>query len=135
MGFMQASRFEKGSEALAAIDGKGGQAVIDSLQDIAPDLGRWIVEFAFGDIYTRKGLDLQQRELVTIGSLVTQGDTAPQLAVHIQGALNVGLSKDAVVEAILQCAPYVGFPRVINAINVARTVFERDSEDQDKPKD
>ena len=47
---MEASRFEKGSEALAAIDGKGGQAVIDSLQDIAPDLGRWIVEFAFGDI-------------------------------------------------------------------------------------
>ena len=132
---MEASRFEKGSEALAAIDGKGGQAVIDSLQDIAPDLGRWIVEFAFGDIYTRKGLDLQQRELVTIGSLVTQGDTAPQLAVHIQGALNVGLSKEAVVEAILQCAPYVGFPRVINAINVARTVFERDAEDSDKPKD
>ncbi|KJY49045.1 carboxymuconolactone decarboxylase family protein [Bifidobacterium kimbladii] len=132
---MEASRFEKGSEALAAIDGKGGQAVIDSLQDIAPDLGRWIVEFAFGDIYTRKGLDLQQRELVTIGSLVTQGDTAPQLAVHIQGALNVGLSKEAVVEAILQCAPYVGFPRVINAINVARTVFERGSEDSDKSKD
>ncbi|WP_024627092.1 MULTISPECIES: carboxymuconolactone decarboxylase family protein [Bifidobacterium] len=132
---MEASRFEKGSEALAAIDGKGGQAVIDSLQDIAPDLGRWIVEFAFGDIYTRKGLDLQQRELVTIGSLVTQGDTAPQLAVHIQGALNVGLSKAAVVEAILQCAPYVGFPRVINAINVARTVFERDAEDSDKSKD
>ncbi len=132
---MEASRFEKGSEALAAIDGKGGQAVIDSLQDIAPDLGRWIVEFAFGDIYTRKGLDLQQRELVTIGSLVTQGDTAPQLAVHIQGALNVGLSKQAVVEAILQCAPYVGFPRVINAINVARTVFERDAEDSDKSKD
>ena len=132
---MEASRFEKGSEALAAIDGKGGQAVIDSLQDIAPDLGRWIVEFAFGDIYTRKGLDLQQRELVTIGSLVTQGDTAPQLAVHIQGALNVGLSRAAVVEAILQCAPYVGFPRVINAINVARTVFERDAEDSDKSKD
>ena len=120
---------------MAAIDGKGGQAVIDSLQDIAPDLGRWIVEFAFGDIYTRKGLDLQQRELVTIGSLVTQGDTAPQLVVHIQGALNVGLSKAAVVEAILQCAPYVGFPRVINAINVARTVFERDAEDSDKPED
>ena len=132
---MEASRFEKGSEALAAIDGKGGQAVIDSLQDIAPDLGRWIVEFAFGDIYTRKGLDLQQRELVTIGSLVTQGDTAPQLAVHIQGALNVGLSKEAVVEAILQCAPYVGFPRVINAINVARTVFEREPEGSDKPRD
>ena len=132
---MEASRFEKGSEALAAIDGKGGQAVIDSLQDIAPDLGRWIVEFAFGDIYTRKGFDLQQRELVTIGSLVTQGDTAPQLAVHIQGALNVGLSKAAVVEAILQCAPYVGFPRVINAINVARTVFDRDAEDSDKPED
>ncbi|MCT6877772.1 MAG: carboxymuconolactone decarboxylase family protein, partial [Bifidobacteriales bacterium] len=119
---METSRFEQGSEALAAIDGKGGQDVIDSLQDIAPDLGRWIVEFAFGDIYTREGLSLQQRELVTIGSLVTQGDTAPQLTVHIQGALNVGLSKESVIEAILQCVPYVGFPRVINAINVARKV-------------
>ena len=131
---MEASRFEQGSQALAAIDGKGGQDVIDSLQDIAPDLGRWIVEFAFGDIYTREGLTLQQRELVTIGSLVTQGDTAPQLAVHIQGALNVGLSKESVIEAILQCVPYVGFPRVINAINVARKVFASADEESTESK-
>ena len=131
---METSRFEQGSQALAAIDGKGGQDVIDSLQDIAPDLGRWIVEFAFGDIYTREGLSLQQRELVTIGSLVTQGDTAPQLTVHIQGALNVGLSKESVIEAILQCVPYVGFPRVINAINVARKVFARADEDSAESK-
>ena len=131
---METSRFEQGSEALAAIDGKGGQDVIDSLQDIAPDLGRWIVEFAFGDIYTREGLSLQQRELVTIGSLVTQGDTAPQLTVHIQGALNVGLSKESVIEAILQCVPYVGFPRVINAINVARKVFANADEDSAESK-
>ena len=131
---METSRFEQGSQALAAIDGKGGQDVIDSLQDIAPDLGRWIVEFAFGDIYTREGLSLQQRELVTIGSLVTQGDTAPQLTVHIQGALNVGLSKESVIEAILQCVPYVGFPRDINAINVARKVCASADEDSAESK-
>ncbi|BDR55378.1 carboxymuconolactone decarboxylase [Bombiscardovia apis] len=122
---VEQTRFEAGSQALADIDGAGGQAVVDSLQDIAPDLGRWIVEFAFGDIYTRTAISSQQRELVTLGSLVTQGDTAPQLTVHIQGALNVGLSQEQVVEAILQCVPYVGFPRVINAIHVARTVFTK----------
>ncbi|MFT8593799.1 MAG: carboxymuconolactone decarboxylase family protein [Bifidobacterium sp.] len=120
---MTKSRFEAGSEALASIDGVGGQAVVDSLKDIAPDLGKWVVEFAFGDIYTRPQLDHMQRELVTLGSLVTQGDTVPELTVHINGALNVGISEKQVIEAILQCVPYVGFPRTINAVNVARKVF------------
>ncbi|WP_201737234.1 carboxymuconolactone decarboxylase family protein [Bifidobacterium aemilianum] len=73
---MEQSRFEEGLAALATLDGAGGQKVIDSLQDIAPDLGRRIVEFVFGDIYSRPGLSPQQRELATLGSLVTQGDTS-----------------------------------------------------------
>lgn len=121
---MAESRFERGSRILASIDGEGGQAVVESLQDIAPDLGKWIVEFAFGDVYADPTLDARQRELVTLGSLVTQGDTAPQLRVHIAAALHVGLTKSEVVQAILQTAPYVGFPRVINAVNVAREVFQ-----------
>lgn len=117
-------RFERGSRILASIDGEGGQAVVESLQDIAPGLGKWIVEFAFGDVYADPTLDARQRELVTLGSLVTQGDTAPQLRVHIAAALHVGLTRSEVVQAILQTAPYVGFPRVINAVNVAREVFQ-----------
>lgn len=129
---MAESRFERGSRILASIDGEGGQAVVESLQDIAPDLGKWIVEFAFGDVYADPTLDARQRELVTLGSLVTQGDTAPQLRVHIDAALHVGLTRSEVVQAILQTAPYVGFPRVINAVNVAREVF-RNQETGDAP--
>lgn len=129
---MAESRFERGSRILASIDGEGGQAVVESLQDIAPDLGKWIVEFAFGDVYADPTLDARQRELVTLGSLVTQGDTAPQLRVHIDAALHVGLTRSEVVQAIVQTAPYVGFPRVINAVNVAREVF-RNQETGDAP--
>lgn len=125
---MAESRFERGSRILATIDGQGGQAVVDSLQDIAPELGNWIVEFAFGDVYADPTLDARQRELVTLGSLVTQGDTAPQLKVHIAAALHVGLSRAEVIQAILQTAPYVGFPRVINAVNLARAVFQNEDE-------
>ncbi|WP_180954833.1 carboxymuconolactone decarboxylase family protein [Bacillus sp. V3-13] len=117
-------RYQRGWQKLMEIDGEGGQRVIESLKDIAPDLGQYVVEFAFGDIYSREGLDLQQRQLVTIASLTTQGGCEPQLRVHINAALNVGLSPDAIVEAIMHCAPYTGFPRVLNAIFVAKQIFE-----------
>lgn len=118
------TRFENGMEQLQRIDGAGGEAVIQSLQDISPDLGRFIVEFAFGDIYTRKELSLQEREIITITSLLTAGGCEPQLEVHINGALNVGVTPQKIVETFLQCIPYTGFPKVLNAIFVARKVFE-----------
>jgi 4-carboxymuconolactone decarboxylase len=106
------------------VDGEGGERVIESLKDVAPDLGKYVVEFAFGDIYSRKGLDLKQRQLVTIASLATQGGYEPQLNVHINAALNVGLTPNEVIEAITQCVPYTGFPKVLNAIFVAKQIFE-----------
>lgn len=120
-------RFERGWERLMEVDAAGGERVIESLQDIAPDLGRYVVEFAFGDIYQRGVLDLRQRQLVTISALTTLGGTEPQLEVHINAGLNVGLAAREIVEAILHCIPYTGFPRVLNAIFVAKRVFaERD---------
>ncbi|WP_099044475.1 carboxymuconolactone decarboxylase family protein [Leuconostoc citreum] len=116
-------RFEKGSKNLSAIDGLGGQAVIDSLAGLGEDIGKYIIEFAFGDIYDRKGLNLKQREMITITSLLSQGDTEPQLAVHINGSLNVGLTPEEIVETFIQCIPYVGFPKVLNALFVAQKVF------------
>ena len=88
---MNKNRFDSGSEMLKKIDGSGGENVIKSLEGIAPDIGRFIVEFAFGDIYTRENLSLQERELITIASLLTAGGCEPQLEVHINGALNVGV--------------------------------------------
>ncbi|MFD3448959.1 carboxymuconolactone decarboxylase family protein [Microbacteriaceae bacterium 4G12] len=121
---MSNERYQRGWQKLMEVDGEGGQRVIDSLKDIAPDLGKYVVEFAFGDIYPREGLDLEQRQLVTIASLTTQGGCEPQLNVHINAALNVGLSPNEVVEAIMHCIPYTGFPRVLNAIFVAKRIFE-----------
>lgn len=120
---MENTRFTQGMEQLKAIDGKGGENVIRSLEDIAPDLGKFIVEFAFGDIYTREGLTTEEREMITLSSLLTAGGCEPQLEVHIGGALNVGISPEKVIETFLQCIPYTGFPKVLNAVFAAKKVF------------
>ena len=99
---MSCTRFELGSEKLKEIDGIGGENVIKSLQDIAPDVGKYIIEFAFGDVYTRPELSMQEREMITITSLLTSGGCEPQLEVHINGSLNVGLSPEKIIETFIQ---------------------------------
>ena len=120
---MSNTRFELGAEKLKEIDGIGGENVIQSLQDIAPDVGKYIIEFAFGDVYTRPELNMQEREMITITSLLTTGDCEPQLEVHINGSLNVGLSPKKIIETFIQCIPYTGFPKVLNAIYTAKKIF------------
>jgi 4-carboxymuconolactone decarboxylase len=119
----QSERYRRGWKRLMEVDAAGGERVIQSLGDVAPDLGRYVVEFAFGEIYQRPVLDLRQRQLITISALTTLGGAEPQLEVHVNAALNVGLTAREVVEAILHCIPYTGFPRVLNAIFVAKRVF------------
>lgn len=116
-----------GLKYLKTIDGEVGDEVIKALDGVAEDIGNYILEFVFGEIYNRKSLDLKQREMITITSLLSQGGTRPQLKVHINGALNVGLSQEKILETFIQCIPYVGFPKVLNAVDVAKEVFnERD---------
>ena len=121
-------RFTRGFDKLTEIDGEAGQRVIDSLKDIAPDLAQYIIEFAFGDVYSRPGLDLKSREIATLASLTTLGNAAPQLKVHIHAALNVGCTRQEVIEIMIQMAVYAGFPAALNGVSAAREVFEeRDS--------
>ncbi|WP_346353754.1 carboxymuconolactone decarboxylase family protein [Azotosporobacter soli] len=120
---MGKNRYEQGWNRLAEVDGSAGEQVIAGLKDIAPDLGRYIVEFAFGDIYCREELDLKEREQITLASLLTLGGCETQLDVHINGALNVGIAPKKIIEIFLQCIPYTGFPRVLNAVGVAKKVF------------
>jgi 4-carboxymuconolactone decarboxylase len=117
-------RFRRGWDRLLEVDAEGGARVVKSLQEVAPDLGRYVIEFAYGEIYQRPVLDLRQRQLVTISALTALGGVDPQLEVHINAGLNVGLNPREVVEAILHCIPYTGFPRVLNAILVAKSVFQ-----------
>ncbi|MEM6341260.1 MAG: carboxymuconolactone decarboxylase family protein [Pseudomonadota bacterium] len=116
-------RYAEGYAKLAEIDGEQGERVIEALKDIAPDLARYIIEFPFGDIYQRDGLDLRERELVTIAGLTTLGHAQPQLKVHVHGALNVGASPKEIVETIMQMAVYAGFPAALNAVFTAKDVF------------
>jgi 4-carboxymuconolactone decarboxylase len=127
------TRIENGENMLSKVDGTAASNVMDSLKDIAPDVGKYILEFAFNDIYSRPGLDLKQREMITVTTLLTQGDTAAQLKVHINGALHVGLSRQEIIETFIHCIPYVGFPKVLNAVSVAKEVFsEHDEQEKDE---
>jgi 4-carboxymuconolactone decarboxylase len=116
-------RYERGLTNLAAIDGEGGQRVVDSLADIAPDFARYLIEFPFGDIYQRPGLSLREREIATIAALTALGHAAPQLKVHLQAGLNVGLTRAEIVEILMQMAVYAGFPAALNGLFAAKTVF------------
>ncbi|EOD54314.1 carboxymuconolactone decarboxylase family protein [Aeromonas molluscorum] len=121
---MQSERYQQGLTKLNEIDGEAGQKVLESLAGVCPDLARYIIEYPFGDIYQRPGLSLGSRELVTVAALTAMGHCAPQLEVHLHGALNVGCSQRELVEVILQMSVYAGFPAAINGMAVARKVFE-----------
>ena len=116
-------RYERGLARLREIDGEGGIKVVESLADIAPDFARLVIEFPFGDIYSRPGLDLRSREIAVVAALTAMGNAAPQLKVHIQGALNVGVTRTEIVETIMQMAVYAGFPAALNGLTAAREVF------------
>jgi 4-carboxymuconolactone decarboxylase len=120
---METTRYQRGLAKLQEIDGEGGVRVVESLEDIAPDFARLLIEFPFGDIYSRPGLDLRSREIAVVAALTAMGNAAPQLKVHIQGALNVGVSRTEIVEAIMQMAVYAGFPAALNGLGAAREVF------------
>jgi 4-carboxymuconolactone decarboxylase len=118
------NRFERGLAKLKEIDGAQGEQVVESLKDIAPDFARYVIEFPFGDIYARPGLDLKSREIATVAALTALGNATPQLKVHIHAALNVGCSKEEIVETIMQMAVYAGFPAALNGLFAARDVFQ-----------
>ncbi len=120
---MTSERYTIGREMLQRVDGKGGDAVVNSLKDIAPDFARYLIEFPFGDIYARPGLDLRSREIATIAALTALGNAAPQLKVHIAAGLNVGLTQEEITEVIMQMAVYAGFPAALNGLFAAKDVF------------
>jgi len=111
-------RFEKGSRKLSEVDGQVGEDVVAPLGD----LGKYIVEFAFGDIYSREGLSLRDREIATIAMLASRSGVEPQLKVHINAGLNVGLTYEEIEEIIIQTVPYSGFPTAINALNILKEI-------------
>src|SRR4051812_5419432 len=112
----KSDRYERGWKKLEEIDGEAGEKVVHGLKDISPDLASFIIEYAFGDIYSRDGLSLKLKEIAVVAALTAMGTAQPQLKVHLHGALNTGNTISEVKEVILQMSGYSGFPNCINAM-------------------
>ena len=120
---MSEEKYQRGIKKLQELDPKA-PGNLDILEKVFPGLARIIVEYEFCDIYTRPGLDLKTRQLITIASLTTLGYAVPQLRVHTEYALNAGATKQEIFEVILHTAPFAGFPAIINAIKMAKEVCD-----------
>jgi 4-carboxymuconolactone decarboxylase len=116
-------RYERGLAKLKEIYGEEAQTLVTVLGQVTPDLSRYVVEFAFGDIHCRRALNLKSREIATVAALTALGTAPSQLRAHIHAALNVGCSQEEVVEVILQMCLYAGFPATINGMQAAKEVF------------
>ena len=129
---MSQDRYERGLERLDEITQGQGKAVVDRLSRTSPDLARYVVEYPYGDVFCRPGLSDQQRQLATIAALAALGFAQPELQVHIHGALNVGVTREQVVETMILMSVYAGFPASIHGMRAAETVFaERDAVEAD----
>jgi 4-carboxymuconolactone decarboxylase len=122
---MDNERYQKGLKHLEEHNSGNYKKLKENLEDIAPDLARFVAEFAYGDVYSRPGLDVKSREIATIAALTALGNAPLQLQSHIEGALNSGCTREEIVEVIIQMAVYAGFPTAINGIMNAKEVFDR----------
>ncbi len=120
---MTDTRYQKGLDTLNKINGEAGERIMKLLEDISPDMARFVIEFPYGDIYSREGLDLKTRELITIASLTTLGYAKDQLKAHVSNALNAGCTKEEIVETVMQMSIYAGFPAALNGLFAAKEVF------------
>ncbi len=116
-------RYRRGLAKLAEIDGEHGIQVLAGLRAIASDFATYVVEFPFGDIFSRPGLDLRTRELATVAALTAMGTAPAQLRVHLHGALNVGATSGEILEVVMQMAVFAGFPAALNGLAAAKEVF------------
>lgn len=113
-------RLEKGAGAQAEIFGEHMKEAWK-----AGHINRWLAANCFGDYYTRGGLDLRQREMITFCFLAAQGGCEPQLTAHAKGNMNLGNDREFLIRVISQCLPYIGYPRSLNAINCVNRAAEK----------
>lgn len=121
---MDKTKYGKGLEILESISPGAGERVEKGLGEIAPDMVNYLMEFVFGEISARPGLDMKSREITAVASLAAIGTAPNQLKVHIKGALNHGCTREEVVEVLIQVLVYSGFPAALTGIRLAKEVFD-----------
>ncbi len=131
---MNNDRYELGFEKFKEIKGEKAEEAIERLKELDPDLARHVMEFPFGDVYSRPGLNLRSREIATIAALIALGNAPLQLKVHIKSALLARVSRQEIIEIIIQMAVYAGFPAALNAMRAAKEAFLEIEEKEEKGK-
>lgn len=133
---MTSERFERGSKKINELMEGADQGVLKGLGKVAPDLGNYVLEFIFGDLYSRSGLDLKTKQMLTVTILATLGNAKPQLAYHMNCALNIGITRQEIIDIMTHISGYAGFPAALNGVNTAKEVFaERDQKGLDNKLD
>lgn len=129
---MSDDRYERGLKNFREITGEVGERFIQNLNEISPDFSRYLIEYPFGDIYNRPGLDVKTRELVTLSALAALGYAEPELKAHTKVALDAGVSPEQIVEVFIQISVYAGFPAAINALLAAKEVLNEIDKKNDR---
>lgn len=124
-------KFDRGCQKMNEIMEGGDKRLLNGLGSVAPDLAKYVLEFVFGDVYSREGLNLKTKQMLTVTTLATLGNAKPQLAYHIHAALNIGVTEQEIIDIMTHISAYAGFPAAINGVNTAKEVFtERQAKKQ-----
>lgn len=118
------SKYEIGKKRFTEIFGEGYFEIIENFEKTSPDFAKYIVEFAYGELYARPGLSDKTRELAAVACLIGQGNVGVPLKAHIQGMLHVGWTRKEIIEVLIFLIGYAGFPKTVDAIKVVQEVFE-----------
>ncbi len=119
------SRYDRGLNLQVELFGDGMKSYKDNTPEGQKHIPQFLSEYCFGDFYTRDGLDINIRELLTMCVLASLGDTEPQIKAHINANLNIGNDKSLLISALAQCLPYIGFPRTLNAMRYLNEVTSK----------
>lgn len=129
---MKNNRYQQGCDTLHKLTGDASDKVVKGIESFSPEFGKMMIEFGFGEIYSRPHFNLKEQEIITLTSLISQGAGERQLVFHFKAALHVGLAKEDIVEIIMHCAAYAGFPKAASAMEVLQQVMEGDIVKQEK---
>jgi len=117
------SKLTKGQQRISEILGAKSKDILDLFQSISPDFVKYVLEFGYGDLYTRENFSDKSRELAAVACLMGQGNTSTALHAHLQGMLNVGWTKEEILELLLFLVGYVGFPTCAETIKIFRNIL------------
>ncbi|WP_067474413.1 carboxymuconolactone decarboxylase family protein [Actinomadura hibisca] len=120
-------RYRRGLETMRQVNEADGERMREELAKVAPDLERYLLEFVFGDVYSRPRLPMRERQLVRLAALAALGVEYEPMKANVDSALNTGVEQADIIEVFVQCLPYIGFPRVLAAVQQTKRVLDERS--------